>query len=87
MIPDGADAMVMVEYSELFDASSVAIYGAVPPGRNVVQIGEDVQEGDVILPAGTRIRASRSERCPVMASLPLLCGNPCGSPFCPPAMN
>ncbi|HIV35338.1 MAG TPA: molybdopterin molybdotransferase MoeA [Candidatus Blautia intestinigallinarum] len=59
MIPDGADAMVMVEYSELFDASSVAIYGAVPPGRNVVQIGEDVQEGDVILPAGTRIRASQ----------------------------
>lgn len=55
MIPDGADAMVMVEYSELFDASSVAIYGAVPPGRSVVQIGEDVQEGEVILPAGTRI--------------------------------
>ncbi len=59
MIPDGADAMVMIEYSELFDASSVAIYGAVPPGRGVVQIGEDVQEGEVILPTGTRMGAAQ----------------------------
>ena len=32
MIPQGADAMVMVEYTETFDASHIAVYSPVPPG-------------------------------------------------------
>lgn len=56
MIPDGADAMVMVEYTESFDETQVAVYTAVASGQNVIQIGEDVREGDLILNRGRRLR-------------------------------
>lgn len=57
MIPDGADAMVMVEYTELFDETSAAIYSAVAPGQSVVQIGEDAKEGTILLKRGTILDA------------------------------
>lgn len=57
MIPDGADAMVMVEYTELFDETSAAVYSAVSPGRGVVQIGEDAQKGKLLLEKGTVLDA------------------------------
>ena len=56
MIPDGADAVVMVEYCEPFDSKSVAVYESVSVGRNVVNIGEDAEKGSVILKKGTRLR-------------------------------
>lgn len=56
MIPEGADAMVMIEYCEKFDESSIAVYDPVSPGRNVVAVGEDVSAGDVFLRRGQRIR-------------------------------
>lgn len=43
MIPDGADAMVMVEYTELFDKRDAAVYSSVSAGNGVVQIGEDAK--------------------------------------------
>ena len=58
MLPDGADAMVMVEHAELFDAHSAAIYSAVSPGRGVVQIGEDAQEGALLLERGAVLDAA-----------------------------
>lgn len=57
MLPDGADAMVMVEYTELFDETSAAVYSAVSPGRGVVQIGEDAQKGTILLQKGTVLNA------------------------------
>lgn len=57
MIPDGADAMVMVEYTELFDEASAAIYSAVAPGQSVVQIGEDAKEDTLLLEKGTILDA------------------------------
>lgn len=59
MIPEGADAVVMVEYCELFDQSCTAVYHALASGRNVVQIGEDVEKGETILPRGTRLAAAQ----------------------------
>lgn len=56
MVPDGADAVVMVEYCEPFDKSSVAVNGSVSVGRNVVDIGEDMENGGVILKRGTKLR-------------------------------
>lgn len=56
MLPEGADAMVMVEYCESFDETSIAVYDSVSPGRNVTQIGDDVQEGSLFLKKGTGIR-------------------------------
>lgn len=57
MIPDGADAMVMVEYTELFDETSAAIYCAVAPGQAVVQIGEDAKKEELLLKRGTILDA------------------------------
>lgn len=56
MLPEGADAMVMIEYCEKFDENSIAVYDPVSPGRNVVAVGEDVSAGDVFISRGRRIR-------------------------------
>ncbi|MGB3682546.1 MAG: gephyrin-like molybdotransferase Glp [Rubrobacteraceae bacterium] len=56
VIPEGADAVVMVEntsgWGERFDLKKAAT-----PGQNVRRSGEDVREGDLILRAGTEIGA------------------------------
>lgn len=65
MLPEGADAMVMIEYCEKFDESSIAVYDSVSPGRNMVAVGEDVSRGQVIMEKGTRITAREAG---VMAS-------------------
>ena len=57
MIPDGADAMVMVEYTEQFDDKSMAVYTSVSAGSGVVQIGEDAKKGDLLLAKGTVLNA------------------------------
>lgn len=57
MLPDGADAMVMIEYTEKFDETSIAVYDSVSPGRNVIRAGEDVQAGQVLLEKGRSLRA------------------------------
>lgn len=57
MLPEGADAMVMIEYCEKFDENSIAVYDSVSPGRNMVAAGEDVSAGQVIMEKGTRITA------------------------------
>lgn len=41
MVPEGADAMVMVEYSERFGTDEVALYENVPYGKCIVLPGED----------------------------------------------
>ncbi len=52
-VPEGADAMVMVEYCELFDGQDVAIYQSSAVGKDIVQIGEDVKKGELLLKKGT----------------------------------
>jgi molybdopterin molybdotransferase len=56
MLPDGADAVVMVENTQAIDATSIEIFRPVAPGENVVQVGEDVRIGEVIVPAGCLLR-------------------------------
>lgn len=57
MLPEGADAVVMVEHLEHFGEGLYGITKAVAPGENVIEIGEDLIEGEVILSQYTRIRA------------------------------
>jgi len=57
MLPPGADAVVMVEYTQELGDQTLEVYRSVAPLENVVQRGEDVQAGEVLLPAGTRLRA------------------------------
>ncbi len=57
MLPEGANAVVMVEHLEHFGDGLYGITKAVAPGENVIDLGEDLIKGEVILPQFTRIRA------------------------------
>lgn len=56
MIPQGSDAVAMIEHAEPFSADGVALYESVSNGDNIVQIGEDAKAGDLLLQRGRRIR-------------------------------
>lgn len=72
MIPADADAVVMVEhtqrvstsdqstnqpiYQSPFSPSTIEVYRPVAVGQNVIQVGEDVRRGEVVLAAGHVIR-------------------------------
>ena len=54
-MPDGADAVVIVEDSEPVEGERVRLVTAVGPGGNVRDAGGDIAPGSVVLPAGTRL--------------------------------
>ncbi len=56
MLPEGADAVVMVERTQPFGADQIEVLAPVAPGEHVVQIGEDVALDAPILPEGRRLR-------------------------------
>jgi molybdopterin molybdotransferase len=56
MLPEGANAVVMLEDTQVLDAGDVEIYRAVASGENVIEIGEDVPEGGTVITKGTRLR-------------------------------
>jgi molybdopterin molybdotransferase len=56
MLPEGADAVVMVEYTDAIDAETVEVTRPAAPGENVVRRGDDVRRGSPILARGRRLR-------------------------------
>lgn len=54
MLPDGADAVVMIERT-IPEADRVRVLKPVKPGQNVRYRGEDVRAGEVILRAGIEL--------------------------------
>ena len=58
MLPKGADAVVMVEYTEEI-GDLVEIRRPVAPGENVLLQGEDVSQGKVLFSQGTRLNPGR----------------------------
>ena len=54
MLPQGADAAVMVEHTDRTDDLCL-VYKSVSPGENVTRRGDDIAAGSVALRAGTRI--------------------------------
>jgi molybdopterin molybdotransferase len=56
MLAKGADAVVIVEHTQPADDNTIEVLRPVAPGENVVQPGEDVHQGDPVLPAGHLIR-------------------------------
>ena len=56
MIPPGADAVVMIERTQKLDAANIEVLRAVAPGENVINIGEDVKEGEPLLGPGHILR-------------------------------
>ena len=57
-IPDGSDAVVMVEYVVAREDSQVEIMSSAVPGQHIRRAGEDVAVGDPIVAAGERITPS-----------------------------
>ncbi len=51
-LPDGADGVVMVEYTERAE-DSVIIYKSIAPEENVVKIGSDIKKGERVIEKGT----------------------------------
>jgi len=56
MLPDGADAVIMVENTQTSRPGEVEVLRAVAVGENLIKIGEDVKQGEEVIPAGKRIR-------------------------------
>ena len=56
MIPDGADAVVMVEHTQVFSDDEIEVRKPAASGENVLQVGEDVLPDAEILPAGHLIQ-------------------------------
>ncbi len=56
MLPAGADAVVMVEYTAEHPDGTLEVRRPVAPGENVLAPGEDVGRGQALFPAGTRLR-------------------------------
>jgi molybdopterin molybdotransferase len=57
MIPKGADAVVMIEYTEKLNEDTVAVNMAMHPGENIIYIGEDINVDDIIVKKGRKITA------------------------------
>lgn len=56
MLPESADAVAMIETTQSLDEGEIEVMKAVAPGENVIQAGEDVADGALVLPALRRIR-------------------------------
>lgn len=54
-VPEGCDAVIMVEEIVPRADGSITIHGAAAPWQHIRQIGEDVCAGEMILPGYTRI--------------------------------
>jgi molybdopterin molybdotransferase len=54
-VPQGADAVVMVEYTSSQKADSVEIKKSVEPGENIVAQGAEAKHGNLLLNRGTRL--------------------------------
>ena len=51
-LPEGADGVVMVEYTEDYGDGTIGILKSVAPGQNMIFRGDDVYPGKVILEKG-----------------------------------
>ena len=62
-IPEGADAVIMVEYTEVRGQKTeqkekaLIIYKSVAPGDNVIEIGSDIKSGTLIFSKGTQLNS------------------------------
>jgi molybdopterin molybdotransferase len=57
MVPDGADAVVMIEYGHLMHERTLEVVRPVSPLENVIQPGDDFREKACVLRRGHRLRA------------------------------
>lgn len=56
MLPDGADSVVMIEYTDKLDEKTILINSPSAPGDNVIQVGEDIRLDDTVIKRGKKLR-------------------------------
>ena len=56
-IPEGADAVIMVEYTEENDGN-VEVFREVEEGDNIRRAGEDIKNGDLVIHKGTLLNSA-----------------------------
>lgn len=56
MLPSGADSVVMIEYTDKIDDTTILVDKPVSFGENVLDEDEDVKLGETILKAGTLLK-------------------------------
>ncbi|MGC9435773.1 MAG: gephyrin-like molybdotransferase Glp [Methanomicrobiales archaeon] len=64
VLPDGADAVVMLEYCEVL-GDQVLVHRPVASGENVIRRGDDFRAGELVCAAG---RTLRPQECGVLAA-------------------
>jgi molybdopterin molybdotransferase len=55
MLPEGADAVVMVEYTEHLDDNTIAVYKPAAPNSGIMNRGDDFRQGQLLFRRGHRI--------------------------------
>jgi len=58
MIPEGADAIVMIEYVELLTETELAVYRPVSVKENIIGQGEDIEAGAQVMMSGRKLKAA-----------------------------
>ena len=58
-MPEGADAVEMVEETESRSDGDVLVFAEIQPGQNVGARGADIQSGQVVVAAGETLNSSR----------------------------
>jgi molybdopterin molybdotransferase len=58
-LPEGADAVIMIEHTVDFGSGDIEIQRSLAPGDNVLLQGEDSRRGEVQLQAGVRLEAQQ----------------------------
>jgi len=56
MLPEGANAVIMIEYTENIDDTTIEVRRSISPWENVIREDEDLKTGEIILRKGHRLR-------------------------------
>jgi molybdopterin molybdotransferase len=56
MLPEGANAVMMLEYTEQIDDTTIEVRKSISPWENAVREDEDLKSGEIILRKGHRLR-------------------------------
>jgi len=56
MIPDGADCVLMIEYTDKLDEDTILANTPAATLDNLVQVGEDIKKGETVIKKGVKLR-------------------------------
>jgi len=63
MLPAGGDSVVMFEHVQAVDAKMIETLRPVVPGENVIQAGEDIKKGEIVVRKGHMMRPQDLGAC------------------------